>query len=286
MAGVDLHTHSTASDGTDSPENLVKLVAKAKITSFALTDHDTTSGLLEAERTAKQLDINFIPGCEVAVDYNGNEMHLLAYWIPVQSLTLASFLTKLRDFRQKRNQEIVEKLQTLGFKVSMEDVEAEASGNVGRPHMALALKSKGYVQSVQEAFALYLGKRGTAYVARELYSLEQGVATLVKEGATVVLAHPCLSLNADKASWNALLGRLRALGLSGIEGYHSSHTQEQVRLCADIAKENNLVLTGGSDYHGLVKPNIQLGIGSLNMRLQEYLLQDLQKKRLEQGLPL
>ncbi len=284
MTLIDLHTHSTASDGTDTPEELVDLVAKAGIKSFALTDHDTINGFAQAKLRADTLGIKVIPACEIAVEYMGHEVHLLAYWVNTLSPTFLNFLSSLRELREQRNQKILQNLQKLNFKIEMEDVRRKASGNVGRPHFARVLVEKGYAADIYTAFAVYLGRNGSAYSPRELYPLEQGLEKLVQEGATVVMAHPCLSLSQSKEDWDKLMRRLADIGLSGVEAYHSSNTAEQVRLCVDMAKAGNLVLTGGSDYHGLVKPDVHLGIGSLNMRLQEYLLHELQKRRQADGL--
>lgn len=284
MTVIDLHTHSTASDGTDSPAALVAKAARLKIGALALTDHDTLDGLVEAEKAARALGIHFVRGCEIAVAYEGDELHIVAYWVPRASATLDAFIAGQHRQRLQRNLDMVARLAELGLDVSMEEVEAVAGeGTVGRPHIAVVLRDKSYVATTAEAFERYLGRRGRAFVPRVLCSPREGIARFVEEGATVALAHPCLSLDVSVSAWNALLGDLRRWGLSGIEAYHSAHSQASVRLCVDLAARHDLVLTGGSDYHGGAKPGVRLGVGSVNMRLPGLLLENLQARRLRDG---
>ncbi len=287
MAGIDLHTHSTASDGTDSPAELVGKAAQLQLGTLALTDHDTLDGLDEAEEAATTHGIRFIRGCELAVAYGGDELHLLAYWVPRASSALDAFIAGQHQRRRQRNQDMVARLVELGLDICMEDVVAVAGqGTVGRPHIAVVLKEKGYVATTTEAFERYIGRRGCAFVPRDLCSPQEGLSLMAGEGATMVLAHPCLSLDAPRSGWDALLRDLCRWGLSGIEAYHSAHSHTSVRLCVELAARHNLVLTGGSDYHGAAKPGVRLGVGSVNMRLHNLLLEKLQARRLSDGLPL
>jgi predicted metal-dependent phosphoesterase TrpH len=284
---IDLHTHSNASDGSDSPEELVRLAAGMGLLALALTDHDTLAGLDRAAAEARKHHLRFVRGLEIAVsDGKWGELHLLGLWMPERPsqrmlAALADFLQKRRD----RNRRMLEALQGLGMDISLEEVRALSGGEtVGRPHIALAMQKKGYVPNRREAFDRYLGLEGKAFVARELMSPEEGVDLLRGEGALVVLAHPCLSASMTPERLDALLTTLRACGLDAIEAYHSAHTPEKTRLCVDLAAKHGLLLSGGSDYHGLGKEGIKLGSGlGGNVRAPLMLLEKMDAYRKAQG---
>lgn len=285
MSFVDLHTHSQASDGTDSPADLVRKAAAARLAAVALTDHDTLSGLDEAEDAARDCGIEFVRGCELSTRTEYGEMHILGLWLPRQAEALENRLADVRRKRGQRNARILEKLDELGISVSMEELLHEARGeSVGRPHIAALLVKKGVVPDMGAAFRDYLGSGGRAYLPREVLDPEEAVRLMVGLGATVSLAHPCLQpLPRD---WlEAFILRLRDSGLSAIEAYHSEHSEADTRACIDLARRFNLALSGGSDYHGTNKARIRLGTGYGGLRVPLAVLEDLKARRRASGLP-
>ena len=286
MTFIDLHTHSTASDGTDSPTELVRKAAQAHLAVLALTDHDTLAGLEEAEQEAKRQNMGFVRGCEISTATPWGEAHFLGLWIPEKgekTALLEAELDKVRQQRKERNLRIAEKLRTLGFDVSYEAAAALAGGTVvGRPHFAALLCALGVVKDRKEAFRLYLGRDGLAYVPRRLMSPQEAVSLLKSTGAVVSMAHPRL-LHAPVEELDHLLAGLKEQGLDALEAYHSEHDAGDVRLCVELASRHHLQLSGGSDYHGLAKPNISIGHGKGGLRVGFSVYEELMKYRREQG---
>ena len=286
MTFIDLHTHSTASDGTDSPADLVRKAAQAHLAVLALTDHDTLAGLDEAEEEAKQRNIVFVRGCEISTATPWGEAHFLGLWIPEEpekTARLEAALEKVRMGRKERNLRIAEKLRALGLDVSYEAAEALAGGAVvGRPHFAALLCSMGVVKDRREAFRQYLGKDGLAYEPRRLMSPGEVVSLLKSTGAVVSMAHPRL-LHAPVEELDHLVAGLKEQGLDALEAYHSEHDAGDVRLCVELAARYDLQLSGGSDYHGLAKPNISLGRGKGGLRVGLGVYDELMRYRALQG---
>lgn len=284
MSCIDLHTHTLASDGTDSPAQLVRRAKDLGLAAVAITDHDTVAGLAEAEKQGQALGLEVICGCEISARGEDNEMHILGLWLPSDTTVLEQSLLRLREHRHERNVIIVAKLQALGLDISYEEVQAASQGEaVGRPHIAAVLLRKGFVQNWQEAFTRYLGYKGQAYVPKEILSPEQAVNLLAGMGATVSLAHPCLSVSSREAVEN-LVRNLKGFGLNAIEAYHSDHSQAEQRFCVDLATRYGLALTGGSDYHGTSKPRISLGSGYGGLRVPMFVLDSLKAQRRRLGL--
>ena len=287
MAGryIDLHTHSLASDGSDKPSKVIEKAAKIGLAAVALTDHDTLAGLDEAEETASKLKIDCIRGIEIAVSAEFGEMHLLGLWMPQPSQTMRDALSLLRKNRLSRNQAMLDALAAKGMALSMEEVKAVSGGEaLGRPHIALALYRKGYVSSRKEAFERYIGWGKEAYVPRILLSPQEGIRLLREEGATVAVAHPCLSPWMTEERLNDILSEYRACGLTAVEAYHSGHDDGKIRLCVKMAAKHGLLLTGGSDYHGENKENVALGVGKGNLRIPFWVLTQLREHRKRAGL--
>lgn len=286
MTFIDLHTHSTASDGTDSPAELVRKAAQAHLAVLALTDHDTLAGLDEAEEEAKQRNIAFVRGCEISTATPWGEAHFLGLWIPQEpekTALLEAALEKVRMDRKERNLRIAEKLRALGLDVSYEAAEALAGGAVvGRPHFAALLCAMGVVKDRREAFRQYLGKDGLAYEPRRLMSPGEAVSLLKSTGAVVAMAHPRL-LRAPVEELDHLVADLKEQGLDALEAYHSEHDAGDVRLCVELAARYDLQLSGGSDYHGLAKPNISLGRGKGGLRVGLGVYDELMRYRGLQG---
>ncbi len=286
MEFVDLHTHTLASDGTDSPAQLVRKAAAAGLGAVAVTDHDTVGGLDEATEEGARCGIDVIRGCEISARSEFGEMHILGLWLPEDPGPLAHVLEELRNQRTSRNLIIIRKLVGLGVNISYEEVLAVAGGEtVGRPHMAQVLLDKGYVGSLREAFERYLGYKGMAYEVKKTLSPVEAVTLLSGLGATVSLAHPRLIRCSDE--WlEDEVAALKPHGLSAIEAYHSEHSQADERFCVDLAARHGLALSGGSDYHGAAKPGISLGTGHGGLRVPAFVLEELRRLRRERGLPV
>src|SRR5581483_491194 len=245
---IDLHTHSTASDGIYSPTELLQRAKGIGLRILALTDHDTTGGLDEAAQAAAKLDIDFLPGIEINTDVGGGEVHVLGYFPEYQRPTFQAVLKVLRDARERRGQRMVELLNEQGIKVSWERVRAIAEGAVGRPHVAKALLEAGYVQTIGEAFDKYIGTGCYAYVPRYRLTPEDAVHLIASANGLPVIAHPIEPPGlADLRQW---LPGLRAAGLVGLETYYGPYTPEQEAALQQLADEYHLIPTGGTDFHG------------------------------------
>lgn len=262
---VDLHTHTTASDGTDSPSVLVEKAAKAGLAAVAVTDHDTVSGLAEAVRAGETFGITVVRGCELAVSSPYGEIHLLGLWLPEDMSRLSRFLENIREARDDRNREMVEKFRRAGFDVTYPELLAIAKGEtVGRPHMARLLVQKGVCSSVRDAFGRFLADDKEMYVPRAIPSPEEGLAVLREERAVTVFAHPML-LKAPPEAMERIVDSLAANGLDAIEAYHAEHDAKAVRRAESFARRYKLAVSGGSDYHGEARPDVALGIGKGNL---------------------
>lgn len=286
MACIDLHTHSLASDGTDSPALLVRNAAAAGLCAIAVTDHDTVGGLSAAEAQGIQSGIEVLRGCELSARNGVSEMHILGLWLPQDTTVLEQTLISLREHRAVRNYIIIEKLQALGIDISYDQVLDVSQGeSVGRPHMAAVMVAQGYVKDSKEAFARYLGYKGKAYESKKILSPVEAVSLLAGLGATVSLAHPCLNLH-GRERIEETVRELKEHGLAAIEAYHSDHSQADQRLCVDVAAKYGLTLTGGSDYHGTAKARISLGTGYGSLRVPLFVLDALKEQRVKLGLPI
>jgi len=283
MSEIDLHTHSTASDGTLTPSELVRHARDIGLKAIAVTDHDTAGGLKEALQEGKRLGLEIIPGCELSVEYPGL-MDILGLWLKPEAPALNAALKELRDKRDMRNQLIIEKLQKLGIEITYREVRTMAGdAAIGRPHISRVLMNKGIVCSVRDSFNRYLGSGGKAYVPKQKFKPEKAISVLKDEGALVVLAHP-FSLHLSSKDMHRELIRLKDLGLDGVEVFYPEHTPEQIKEYAFLCRKLDLLPSGGSDFHGSVKPEIQLGTGKGNLYLPYSIVQALKNKRLEQGL--
>lgn len=276
---IDLHLHSTASDGSLSPAELVEAAARVGVSSLALTDHDTTAGLEEAAEAALRLGIDFIPGIELSCSTACRQVDVLGYYVPLGKPDFEKKLAGLRAARDRRNALILEKLARLGLPVSREALAEEAAGSsIGRPHMAAQLVKLGYVKSMKEAFERFLGDGKSAYVPKEDFSPSEAVALLVSVGAVPVIAHPVL-IRASSEELEALVASLVPQGLAGLEAYHSEHDGRGVRSMVGLADKYGLITTGGSDFHGAAKPCIAIGKGRGSLVVPEFVLERLMALR-------
>ncbi|MDB5327187.1 MAG: hypothetical protein JWM57_2756 [Phycisphaerales bacterium] len=258
---VDLHCHSTASDGTLTPTQVIDLAERQTLSAIALTDHDTVAGVAEAAARAAELGIDFLPGIEISASFpDPGTLHLLGYGIDPNSAALQAMASELIGGRDARNPKIVARLQELGIKITMEEVEAAANGGVvGRPHIAGILLKKGYVNTIKQAFNVYLGHGGSAFFDKERLESRDAIARIHASGGLAVLAHPTQLRTQNAAELDRVVKGLVDQGLDGIETIHSDHNDRDVATFEALAKQYGLLRTGGSDYHGGNKPAISLG---------------------------
>jgi predicted metal-dependent phosphoesterase TrpH len=278
---IDLHTHSTASDGSLSPGDLVTYAKSKKAAAIALTDHDTIDGIEAALTAGKKQELEVIPGLEISAQYPKGTMHILGYYIDPSDPLLNRELQQLQDAREERNPKIVGKLQSLGIPISFDQVQSLAKGQIGRPHIAQVLLQIGAVSSFEEAFQKYLAKGAKAYVEKFRFSPRKAISLILRSGGIPVLAHPftlnCPSLRDLKV----LVEKLKTEGLKGIEVLYSEHTTDQTRDYFSLVKELNLLYTGGSDFHGDIKKDVDLLTGIGNLKIPYQIVKDL--KALKQG---
>ncbi|PKB67919.1 MAG: phosphatase [SAR202 cluster bacterium Io17-Chloro-G4] len=249
MAGeIDLHLHTTASDGRLSPSELVRLVAEQGLKQVSISDHDSTEGLAEAYEEAKNFpDLRIIPGIELSTDVPGDEIHMLGYFIQYGDIEFQEILTRFRTGRLDRAKEMVEKLATLGIVLSWERVqEIAGDGSVGRPHIALAMVEQGYCKEPKDAFPEYLGRNGLAYAERPKMTPTEGVEMLRKVGGVPVLAHPAYMNELEPN-----IAALKEAGLMGMEVYYAKFDADTVEQLRNLADKYDLIPCGGSDFHGL-----------------------------------
>ena len=273
---IDLHTHTTFSDGSQTPTELVEEAAKKGLTAIAVTDHDTVDGLPEAMAAGERLGVEVIPGVEINLEHDRVTMDMLGYFLAgMPTDELQRELTELRAYRVERNDRMLERLAELGLPLSRADLAAAAEeGAVGRPHIGEAMVRRGYVSSISEAFELYLRRGAPAWVDRRRLALGRALKLLRASGALPVLAHPGI-IRTDAAGLNHIVRDAARAGLAGIECYYPLHDAETVARCLGLAEKYALVPTGGSDFHGTVKPEARLGVGSLGEPVPDEVLSDL-----------
>ena len=253
----DLHIHTTASDGTDSPEAVVALAARNGFTTIAITDHDTLSGVPEAVEAGRRLGVRVIPGVEISAG-GQTEVHVLGYGMK-DSQRIEDRLAHMRAMRETRMAQMVEKIRALGIDIELDQVTALSAGTVGRSHLARVLVQKGVVRDVREAFVRYLAPGRPAYVEREKLPVEEAVELITACGGLAGIAHP--GQNHGESYWGEeRFHALKKHGLRCIECYHMAHSQAVALSFDRIARAEGLLVTGGSDYHGQVKA-VSLGDG-------------------------
>jgi len=273
---IDLHIHTTASDGSLTPSQLVGYAKEKDLKAIAITDHDTIEGNEEAIKEGIQEGIQVVPGVEISVDYFQGTMHMLGYFITIEDTTLKEKLTLLQESRADRNPKIVVKLNQLGLALTYEEVvQASGGGQIGRPHIAQALMKKGYIKSIQEAFDKYLGKGAPAYTDKFRLSAEEAINMITNARGIPVLAHPFTLHCKSSDELEVLVKKLANQGLQGLEVYYSEHDQRQTSHYHLLAKRYNLVITGGSDFHGKNMEGIDLGTGRGNLKVPYNLFESL-----------
>ena len=258
---IDLHTHSTFSDGSLPPAELVGRARQARVIALALTDHDGMLGIDAFLAACTATGIRGVPGVEISVEFKPGTLHMLGYFLNHKAPAVEAALAKLRGSRVDRNRVILEKLNRLGCGLAWEDVAKFAAEDVvGRPHFALALIEKGVVKDKAEAFGRLLGKGKPAYTDRFRLNVAESIGMIRQAGGVPVLAHP-FTLGYERRRLREFVAELAAQGLQGIEAYYSEHNPDQQKLYLSIAAECGLAVSGGSDFHGSINPDIHLGTG-------------------------
>ena len=284
MRAVDLHVHSLKSDGSLTPSELVDKALSLNLRAFALTDHDCTDGLPEAMEYAKDKDVEVIPGIELSTGYNGKDVHIVGLDIDYKNESLQKWLTDFRASRDLRNQKMCDKLRTeAGIDISYETLKATDPGAViTRSHYAKFLFANGYVKSIREAFDRYIGDHAKYYVPREKIDPREAVKVILLAGGIPVLAHPVL-YHLTKKQLSELVSMLKEAGLIGIEAIYSTYAPSDEREIKALAKEYDLAISGGSDYHGVVKPGLEMGTGYGKLFVPEDVLDILRLKKKQAG---
>ena len=260
---VDLHMHSTASDGSFSPSELLKMADDIGLAAIALTDHDTLSGLPEfLEESENYKNLTAVPGIEVSVEYCGREIHILGLFIDPDDKPLEEMLFEIRRNRNARNELIVTKLQEMGYEISLEEVLEMAGGeSVGRPIFAKILVNKGYFKEPQDVFDHCLKRGAPAYCSRELPSPRKAIEKIKAAGGVAVWAHPLHRTQADRSYLRKVLKEMIPYGLDAVEAYYSSFTPAQSLAVKEVAEEFSILISGGSDFHGTNQTGIEMGRG-------------------------
>ncbi len=242
---IDLHLHTTASDGSFTPEELVLKAKELGFSTIAITDHDTVDGIKVAQKLAQEVDLEVIPGIEMNTDYQNTEIHILGYYIDYKDPNFLDVLVSLQEARYNRVKEIINKLNLLGLKIEFSEVLKLAEGGaLGRPHIAQIMLDKGYVETWRQAFDDYIGRHAPAYVERKKLTPKDAIRLIKDAGGVPVIAHPLL-MERDQ-----LLTNLLDWGIEGVEVYHTEHTEDDSNRYLKFAQENDLIITAGSDCHG------------------------------------
>lgn len=274
---IDLHVHSTESDGTDTPETLTRLAKEAGLSAFALTDHDTITGIRKAKPVAAELEIEFVPGIELSTDYEGTEVHILGYYIDETNEYFLKQLQTFLDSRDMRNEKMAFLLQKEGFDITLDKLLAEYPNSViTRAHFARYLVEHHMVKNRETVFSKYLGNQCRCYVPREKISPFEAVKLIQSGGGVAFFAHPILChMNFDRLK--RFISDLKDAGLTGIEAIYSANSPGDTGNLKRIAKENDLLISGGSDYHGANKPYLRLGVGRGSLYVPDEILTSIKR---------
>lgn len=281
MDDIDLHTHSTCSDGTLTPRQVVGLAKSTGLRAVALTDHDTVAGVGEALAAGDEVGIEVVAGVEISAACPSGSMHILGYYLSPTHAELAAVLRRLQDGRAARAPQIVERLRNLGLEITLDEIMDLAGGQVGRAHIAQALVNRGYVPSASEAFTRYLRRGEPGYVDRVRLPPEEVIGVIRQASGLAALAHPSTLALDQPGDLSALVGRLRAMGLEAMEVLSPYHTREMTRVYEEVARRHGLLCTGGSDFHGGLSDHGDLGGARLGLRFPYALLDGLKTRIVE-----
>ncbi len=276
---IDLHTHSTESDGTLTPEELMKHAKERGLSAIALTDHDAISGINKARPVADALGLDFVPGVELSTDYQGQEVHILGYYIDTEQPDFLKQLKEFVDTREKRNEKMAALLKQEGFDITIDALTAENPDSViTRAHFARYLVEHGFVKDRETVFAKYLGDGCKCYVPREKITPFEAIRLIQLGGGLAFFAHPVLChMNHDRLRF--FIKSLKEAGLSGLEAIYSMNAPGDERNLMRLAEESDLLISGGSDFHGANKPQIQLGTGKGNLRIPYEILERIKEAK-------
>ena len=276
---IDLHTHTTESDGSFTPEELITEAKKVGLSAIAITDHDTITGIRKAQYSATHHDIELIPGIELSTDYNGKEVHIVGLYIDIENEYFLSKLAEFKNCRDNRNELIIKNLQKEGFDITMEALKADNPDCViTRANIARFLYEHGMIPSIQTAFEKYIGDHCKCFVNRFKITPMDAVKLIKEIGGTAILAHPLLYHMSD-STLQTLVNELKEAGLDGIEAIYCTYTPAEERRMKQFALENGLFISGGSDFHGTTKPNLHLGIGYGKLYIPYEVLETIKNNR-------
>lgn len=274
---IDLHTHSLKSDGSMTPAEVVREAKKAGLAAIALSDHDTVDGIEEAVSEGKKIGLEVIPAIEFSV-ISETETHILGYFIDIDNPDLKRVMNEVVDLRIRRNEVTCQRLNELGFDITLEEVRALAPNNfVGRAHFARVLMDKGYTKSVKEGFDKYMSAGRYAYCEQQRLTAKEAIELIKKCGGLSFLAHPHLT-KFDDDKIRMYIKELKSYGLDGIEGYYTDYTPEMQGKYQYMAKEMGLMISGGTDFHAKMKPHISIGTGLGNMKIPYSLIEEMKKR--------
>ncbi|MCP3888235.1 MAG: PHP domain-containing protein [Desulfobulbaceae bacterium] len=274
---IDLHIHTTMSDGTMSPAEVVKFASQKGLKAIAITDHDTASGVDEAKKTGGTVGVEVISGIELSVKNRGVNIHLLGYLFDENNSALQQALTTVQKGRAERNLKIIDKLRKMGLEVSFAEIESiSGPGLMGRPHIAKLLVEKGYVKSMDEAFEKYLGVKGSGYVSRFVFQISEAIQLIKNAGGLAVLAHP-YNLQQIDGGFHCFVAEMVKEGLDGIEAYYPTHSKKFRKELLQLARKESIIVTGGSDYHGSIRLGTTLA-GGKNVSVPYDLLQRMKNR--------
>lgn len=273
---IDLHTHSNVSDGTMTPTELVIYAKEKGLSAISLTDHDTINGLKEAGEVAAKIGIEFINGIELSAGYKEQEIHLLGLFIDYNSEYLQDKLNCVKNNREKRNIQMIKKLNDANINITLDDVRGIKGSTVTRANFANAIVSKGYAENFDEAFKKFLKNKLKGYVPKEYFPPSESINMVRKSGGLSFLAHPFL-YKLDETEIEQLILELKGYRLNGIEVYHATHSQDNIDFLLKMTKKYDLIISGGSDFHGKNKANINIGVGRGNLCIPYELLDNIKK---------
>ncbi len=277
MNKIDLHVHSTESDGTFTPSELVSYALEKGLSAIALTDHDTVKGIETAEKAAKGTSLFLVPGVELSVEYQQGDIHILGLFIDYKSKLLLEYLERFKRTRDTRNKKMAAALLNCGMEISIEEMQAEyADAVLTRAHFARMLMKKGYVGSYREAFDRFLGDGKPCYVEREKITPKEAIELIHQAKGLAILAHPLL-YHMGEQELKKLIVQCKSDGLDGLEAIYSMNNGAEERQMKELAAEFGLAISGGSDFHGATKPHIDLGVGRGNLLIPEEVLLNLKK---------
>ncbi len=275
----DLHVHSTFSDGTLTPAELVRLAEKENISAVALCDHNTVAGLKDFINAGKNSDVITIPGIEISTEFNNKERHILGLFLPEEKFDeISQMMSRIKIFKEESNENLVRNLRNGGYMIDYDEIKSKNAGAyINRAHIAKALVEKGYFESINEAFAKVLSSDGQFYTPSKRFKALEIIQYLSSIGAVPVCAHPFLGMNTDEV--DMFLNLAKRNGLVGMETIYSEYDQETQKTAQMLAEKHGLLQSGGSDFHGDNKPDISMGVGKGNLTIPYEFYEELKNKR-------